>query len=61
MNLTSAPPLPVIAEEWHGKKVAAVIAASTGPVDEGAALIRRIREVAEPIADLLGAMPFQAL
>ncbi len=41
VNLTTAPPLPVIPEEWHGKKVAAFVAASTGPVDDGDALVRR--------------------
>jgi FAD/FMN-containing dehydrogenase len=61
VNLTSAPPLPVIPEEWHGKKVVALVAASTGPVDEGESLIRAVREVAEPIADLLGPMPYPAL
>ena len=35
VNLTTAPPLPVIPEEWHGKKVAAFVAASTGPVERG--------------------------
>jgi FAD/FMN-containing dehydrogenase len=61
VNLTTAPPLPVIPDEWHGKKVAALIAASTGPVDEGEALVRAFREVAEPIADLLGPMPYQGI
>jgi FAD/FMN-containing dehydrogenase len=61
VDLTTAPPLPVIPEEWHGKKVVAFIAASTGPVDEGEALVRAIRDVAEPIADLLGPMPYHAL
>ena len=61
VNLTTAPPLPVIPEEWHGKKVAAFIAASTGPVDEGEALVQAIRDVAEPIADLLGPMPYQVI
>jgi FAD/FMN-containing dehydrogenase len=58
VDLTTAPPLPVIPEEWHGKKVVAFIAASTGPADEGEALVRALREVAEPIADLLGPMPY---
>jgi FAD/FMN-containing dehydrogenase len=58
VSLTTAPPLPVIPEEWHGKKVAALIAASTGPLDEGDALVRALRDVAEPIADLLGPMPY---
>ena len=61
VNLTTAPPLPVIPGEWHGRKVAALVAASTGPVDEGEALVRPIRGVAEPIADLLGPMPYQAI
>jgi FAD/FMN-containing dehydrogenase len=61
VNLTTAPPLPVIPEEWHGKKVAALIAASTGPIDEGDALVRNLRNVAEPIADLLGPMPYNVI
>ena len=40
VDLTTAPPLPVIPEEWHGKKVAAFVATSTGSVDDGAALVR---------------------
>ena len=61
VNLTSAPPLPPIPQEWHGKKVVAVLAASIGPVDEGEALVRKIRSVAEPIADLLGPIPYVGL
>jgi FAD/FMN-containing dehydrogenase len=61
VNLTSAPPLPVIPEEWHGRKVVALLAACTGPGEEGAALLRGLREVGEPIADLLGPMPYRVL
>ena len=61
VNLTTAPPLPVIPEEWHGKKVAAFIAASTGPIEEGEPLVRAFRDVAEPIADLLGPMPYAGI
>jgi FAD/FMN-containing dehydrogenase len=61
INLTTAPPLPVIPEEWHGEKVAAFVAASAGPVEEGEALVRAIRDVADPVADLMGPMPYQAL
>ena len=61
VSLATAPPLPVIPEEWHGKKVAIFIAVSTGPVDEGAGLVAAIRQVAEPIADLLGPMPYQMI
>ena len=61
IDLTTAPPLPVIPEEWHGKKVAAFIAVSAGPLDDGAALVQEFRTVAEPIADLLGPMPYHAI
>jgi FAD/FMN-containing dehydrogenase len=61
VNLTTAPPLPVIPEEWHGKKVAALIAASTGPIEEGDTLVQSLRGVAQPIADLLGPMPYHAI
>jgi len=61
VNLTSAPPLPVIPEEWHGKKIAAFIACSTGPVEQGPELVRAFRDVADPIADLLGPMPYLVL
>src|SRR4051794_2168116 len=61
VNLTTAPPLPVIPADWHGKKVVAFLAASTGPVEEGAALVRAFRQVAEPVADLLGPMPYNVL
>jgi FAD/FMN-containing dehydrogenase len=58
LNLTTAPPLPVIPEAWHGQKVAALMAASAGPVEEGAAHVDEFRTVAEPVADLLGPMPY---
>ncbi len=61
VNLTTAPPLPVIPEEWHGKKVAALIAVSTGPIDEGDRLVRALRGVAAPIVDLLGPMPYHVI
>ncbi len=61
VSLTTAPPLPVIPEEWHGKKVAIFVATSTGPVDEGAGLVAAIRQAAEPIADLLGPMPYHMI
>ena len=61
VNLTTAPPLPVIPEQWHGKKVVALLAASTGPVNEGEALVSELRGVAEPVADLLGPMPYSVI
>jgi hypothetical protein len=59
--LTTAPPLPVIPEAWHGKKIALFVAVSPGPIEEADARVAAIREVAEPIADLLGPMPYQVM
>ncbi|HEY6960296.1 MAG TPA: FAD-binding oxidoreductase [Gaiellaceae bacterium] len=58
VNLTTAPPLPAVPAEWHGNKVVALLAVSTGPIEEGDALVAPLREVAEPIVDLLGPMPY---
>ncbi len=48
----------MIPEEWHGKKVAIVIAVCAGPVEDGEALVRDLRSVAEPVADLIHPMPY---
>jgi FAD/FMN-containing dehydrogenase len=61
VNLTCAPPLPPIPQAWHGKPIAMFAAVSVGPVEDAAALVEEIRSVAEPIADLLGPIPYAAL
>jgi FAD/FMN-containing dehydrogenase len=61
VNLTSAPPLPVIPEAWHGKKVVAFVACSAGSPEDAEARVRPFRELGEPIADLLGPMPYGVL
>ncbi|MET0789579.1 MAG: FAD-binding oxidoreductase [Cellulomonas sp.] len=54
VNLTSAPPLPVLPVEVHGTKVAAVVACWSGPADVGEEVVRPLRSLGDPIADLLG-------
>jgi FAD/FMN-containing dehydrogenase len=61
VSLATAPPLPVIPDAWHGRKVAILIAVSAGPVEEGEALVRDLRAVAEPVADLCGPMPYRVI
>jgi len=61
LNLTTAPPLPVIPEAWHGKKVTALVAVSPGSHEEAEAQVRAFREKFEPVADLMGPMPYQAI
>jgi FAD/FMN-containing dehydrogenase len=60
VNLMTAPPLPAIPEAWHGKKVAAFLAVAAGAANPDG-LAAPFRNVAEPIADLLGPMPYQAM
>lgn len=61
LDLTTAPPLPVIPEAWHGRKVAAFIAMSAGPHDRAQEYVAPFRAAAEPIADLLGPMPYTVM
>jgi FAD/FMN-containing dehydrogenase len=61
LNLTTAPPLPVIPEAWHGGKVAAFVATSAGPLEEAGGHVQAMRDVAEPVADLLGPMPYSVI
>jgi FAD/FMN-containing dehydrogenase len=61
LDLTTAPPLPVIPEAWHGRNVAAFIAMSAGPQDEAEQYVRPFRAAAEAVADLLGPIPYTAM
>jgi hypothetical protein len=61
VNLITAPPVPFLPEEWHGKPVVAIIGAHCGPVEDGEKAVQPLREFAEPIADLFGPMPYAAM
>lgn len=59
-NLRLAPPLPVIPAELHGKPIVALIATYAGPVDEGEAVLRPIRELGSPAVDAIVPKPYVA-
>jgi FAD/FMN-containing dehydrogenase len=61
VNLTTAPPAPFIPEEWHFKKVAAVIGCWAGDAAEGADVIKPLRVLGTPVNDLLGPIPYVGL
>jgi FAD/FMN-containing dehydrogenase len=61
VDLTTAPPLPVLPEEWHGKKVAALIAVSIGALEDCSTLVPEFRSFAQPVADLLGPIPYTVI
>jgi FAD/FMN-containing dehydrogenase len=61
VNLTTAPPAPFIPQEWHGKRVVAVAAMHAGSVEDGMEAVAPLRELADPIVDLIGPLPYVAM
>jgi FAD/FMN-containing dehydrogenase len=57
---TTAPPLPFIPEQIHGRPVCALAACYAGPIDQGEQVLRPLREQ-DPIVDLFQPMPYPAL
>ncbi len=56
-----APPLPFIPEDRHGDTFLAFVACWAGPVDEGEAVLKPLRDVAPVVAEHVGPMPYPAL
>jgi FAD/FMN-containing dehydrogenase len=57
----TAPPLPFIPEDRHGEQLALFVSCWAGPVDEGEAILKELRDVARPVAEHVGPMPYPAL
>ncbi|MGE5407193.1 MAG: FAD-binding oxidoreductase [Syntrophothermus sp.] len=57
-NLITAPPAPFLPEEWHGRKLVALIGCYAGDVEEGARATQPLRDLGDPVADLIGPMPY---
>lgn len=57
----SMPPLPFVPAEDHGRPVLIIGAAYAGPADEGERVLRPLRELATPLADLSASMPYTSL
>jgi FAD binding domain/Berberine and berberine like len=54
VNVMPAPPMPFIPEERHGELVVRATIAFAGPADEGERAVAPFRELAEPVADMVG-------
>jgi hypothetical protein len=61
VNLATAPPAPFIPEAWHGKPVVAVVGMHCGSLEDGIEALAPLRGLAEPVADLLGPIPYPAM
>jgi FAD/FMN-containing dehydrogenase len=60
-ELSVAPPLPFLPEEVHGKPIVMVGACYAGSPDEGAEVVRPLKQFGRPLADLLEPKPYTAL
>src|SRR4029453_15829701 len=56
-----APPLPALPEAVHGKPIVMVGACYAGSPEEGAEVVRPLKEFGRPIVDLLEPKPYVAL
>jgi FAD/FMN-containing dehydrogenase len=61
VNLLTAPPAPFLPEEWHGEQLVAVIGMHCGSLEDGEKAVRPLRELGDPVADLMGPLPYAAM
>jgi FAD/FMN-containing dehydrogenase len=61
INLTTAPPLPFLPEEIHGKPIVAVLGVWSGQPGEGEAATEPFRGLAPVVADVFSPMPYLAM
>jgi len=59
--IIGAPPAPFLPEEVHGTTVIVFALCYAGPVEEGKQAVQPLRNVGDPIADLIQPMPFTAV
>jgi FAD/FMN-containing dehydrogenase len=57
-NVLTAPPLPFLPEELHGKLVLMAMVAYAGGVEDGERAIAPLRALAEPVADMVRPMSY---
>ena len=60
-NILIAPPVPFLPESAHGQLVVGVIGVYAGYVEDGARAMQPLRTLAEPLADLMGPIPYIAM
>ncbi|MBI3575467.1 MAG: FAD-binding oxidoreductase [Gammaproteobacteria bacterium] len=59
--LRPAPPAPFLAKELHGKPVVAIVVCYVGDPEEGARVLKPLKEFGQPLADVIAPKPFTAL
>ena len=56
-----APPLPFVPESRVGEPFVAVVSCWSGSIHDGEKILQGFRDVANPVAEMVGAMPYPAL
>lgn len=56
--MRKAPPLPFLPEQWHGQEVLVLAMCYIGNIDEGQKATQELRQIGQPIVDVVGPMPF---
>jgi FAD/FMN-containing dehydrogenase len=60
-NLRSAPALPLLPSELHGRPVAIIMVCYAGPIGEGEIILRPLQAFGSPLRDAVGARPYTDL
>jgi len=60
MLMRTAPPLPFLPQDVHGKKIFVIAAAYVGDIKEGEKVLEPLRRFGNPIADVIAPVPFTA-
>jgi FAD/FMN-containing dehydrogenase len=58
VNVMTAPPLPFLPPEAHGKLIVMALLVYAGPVEEAERVLAPFRDLAEPIADMVRPIPY---
>ncbi len=58
VTIMPAPPMPFVPEAYHGQLVMMAMMVYIGDVEEGLRVVAPFRELAEPIVDMIGPMPY---
>ena len=61
LNVMVAPPMPFLPEQVHGSLIAMALVCNVGPAAEGERVLAPFRALAEPLADMVSAMPYSGI
>jgi FAD/FMN-containing dehydrogenase len=56
--LLHAPPMPFVPEDWHGRKVCAMVVCYSGDLDRTDAVMAPIRAIGDPVVEVLQDWPY---